>query len=331
MKKRSIFLFIVSIIVLTPLMVLSTDQNSDVKTKVRTRWMLEFTNDAPKIFTYNSPLNEKKNYWYLVYQITNPTDDSIRLGIDICIHAILDKNKPETDKYYQDAIHPIIEDGMIIAEEKLFGLNIGLQKERIKELKTELKYLNCKEILDKKEIKPKETIKGIAVFNDFNPKSIILEVMVSGLVDVVKWRYENPPDMASNIPGERLLYEYESKIWKVTYECPGSELWIQNKLLNEVKKEWLTRNYCPLGDKKGLEIMIESLKDPNPLLRWTGWYLLSNLTSLNFEYDPQKNLQDNEKAINLYREWLSRNKDSLIYNSVLNKFEIKPQEKPPEK
>lgn len=331
MNRGNIFLFIVIIVLLVPVILFSADSGSNIKTKVRPRWMLEFSNDLPKMFTYNSPRNEKENYWYLVYQITNSTDDNIRLGIDICVKAVIDKNKTERDIYYQDAIHPIIEDGIIIAEEKLFGLNLGLQKERIKELKKQLKYLNCKELLDKKEIKPNETIKGIAVFSEFDRRIIMLEVMAGGLVDMVKWRYEKPPDFASNIPAERIVYEYESKIRRIIYECPGSDLLVQDKPLNEVKKEWLVRNYGPIGDKNGIEIMIESLKDTNPLIRWTGWYLLDTLTNLSFNYKPEDKPEDSQKSIDLYREWWSRNKDNVIYNSVLNKFEIKPPEKPPEK
>jgi len=323
-KILSITLFIIMSCFL-----LASAQEGDVKSKSRPRWMLEFSANPPQIFTYSAPRNVKENYCYFIFSITNDTDDNIRLGIDVCVRAILDENKPERDIYYQDAIRPLIEDQMIVSEEKLAALNQGLQKERIKELKKQFKYLNSKDLMDKKEIKPKETIKCIATFPEFDKRSVKLEVMIGGLTDVVKWRYDTPSEMLVSESGDKVIYEYECKIYKIIYDSKGGEFWSHNKMLKEIKKEWLLRNYGPVGDKNGLKIMAESLKDPNPLLRWTGWYLLNQLTGMDFNYDMQKDPADesNVKAIDRYREWIERNSDNLIYNSLLNKFNLKPEEK----
>jgi hypothetical protein len=328
--KKTVLAILLTVAIFVPF--LFAQANSGSKANVHQRWMLEFANNLPNVFTYVTPSDKRENYWYMVYTITNPTDDKINLGVDICVRAIIDKEnidkeKPvkDTDKYYQDAIHPFIEDGIIIAEEKLAGLNQTLQADRIKELKRKLNYLNCKELRDKKEILPKETIKCLAVFNEFDPKSVRFEVMVGGLFDVIKWRFDSdpPPNPTGNSASEKIVYGYECKIRKVIYDCPGDEFWDQTRALEEVRKEWLIRDYGPFGDKKGLESMMESLSDPNPLLRWTGWYLLHNLTGLDFKYNPVKTIEDNKASLERWREWWHRNKENLFYNSAINRFEVR--------
>lgn len=329
-KKSKLFLIAFGLFLLSIPTFLITGQ--EIKsTTVRARWMLDIAVAPPKVFTYTSTNSEKQNYCYIIYQISNSTDDKIKLGIDICVRAILDEQKPEKDRYYQEAIQPLVEEQIIISEEGLEGLNPQLQKDRIKQLKKELKYLNRNDLRNKGEIKPedkttqkpKETIKGLVIFNEFDPQTIKLEVMVGGLVDVIKWRYEPVPDPNSSLLEDRLVYEYECKIFKSIYECPGDEAWEQTREIREVKKEWLVKNYGPLAEKQSLESMLESLSDPNPLLRWTGWYLLNRLTGLSFDYAPIKSVEDNEKSIKRWNEWWHRNKENIVYDSVLNKFEVR--------
>lgn len=286
--------------------------------EVKKRWELDFTNDPPKVFTYTTPGGKKINYWYMIYTITNDTRDNIRLGIDISIKA-------DTGEYYQDMFFPIVEDGMIALEEKLVGLGIGIQKERIKELKKELKYINCKELRDKNEIKAGETIKCIAAFKEVNRRANEIEVMIGGLVDVIKRRFD-PPPMREGTVEDRLLYEYECKIWKIIYHLPGDEFYDPNKPIREIKKDWVIRNYGPIGSKKTLEVLIESLSEENPLLRWIGWWLLKKLTGNEFKYNPAKSPDENKKSIDRWHEWWSRNKEYLEYNLNLNMFEVKKPE-----
>ncbi|MCK4908585.1 MAG: HEAT repeat domain-containing protein [Planctomycetes bacterium] len=291
--------------------------------QVRKRWELGFTNKTPQLFTYVDPNDNKTNYWYLIYTITNHTDDNIRLVLDICI-------KTDTNKYYQDTWQPIIEDGMISREEKLGGLPLGLQKVRIKELKAELKYLNTREIREKSEIKPKETITGIAVFKELDKQAKEYEVMVGGLVDMVKLSFTPPPDIQA-------VYGYEPKILKITYSHEGDEF---SKHLQPVtdpvdpekevkKREWIIRRYGPIGDKDTLQNLIESLKDDNPLIRWIAWWLLRRMTTKDvhekpaFTYQPSLTPNENQKAIKRWQEWWARNNEKLVYNQTDNRFEIK--------
>jgi hypothetical protein len=340
MKRLGLFLILLLNLSLFSSLLLTQEEKppeKKIRSKVTPRWELNFSSQPPKVFTYVTRSGKKENYLYVIYTLTNNTDDNIKLGIDVCIRTILEKEKepekekekPEKDKYYQDVIHPFIEDEIIVQEEKLSGLGIGIQKDRIKELKKELQYLNCKEQREKREIKPKETIKGIAIFNEIHPKTVKLEMMVGGLFDVIKWRYQPPPNPEGTTIEEKVVYEYECRIWKISYECPGEEFTNQTRPLKEIKKEWIIREYGPIGSLKNIESLIEGLQEHNPLLQSIGQYLLERLTGNNFGYDWRKlpEDQDNEKAILRWHEWWDRNKEHLVYNLRLNKFEIKEPEK----
>ncbi|MEK7449326.1 MAG: hypothetical protein AAB019_07560 [Planctomycetota bacterium] len=325
MKQISLFLLTITFTLLIFTTILPAEQTDPNPPWKRKRWELEFTNQTPELFTYVDSTGDKKNYWYLVYTILNRTEKPIRLAIDICI-------KTDTNKYYQDIWHPLIEDQMISNEEKLGGLPLGVQKIRIKELKEELKYLNCKEIRDKKEIKPGETIKGIAVFKELDPRANELEVMVGGLIDIIKVSFTEPPEI-------KPVYEYEPKILKLAFSQAGDEFFKHDKPVTDPvdprkfirKREWLTRPYGPICDKETLPNLIKSLEEENPLIRNISWFLLRRITPVdpfqdtNFAYDPSLAIQENQKVITRWREWWERNNDRLTYNLSSNKFEIRSE------
>lgn len=279
------------------------------------RWELEFTNKTPELFTCADPLGKKKNYWYMVYTLTNNTDKDIGLSIDICI-------KTDRGKYHQDTYHPLITDEIIMQEEKLTGLALGLRKERVEELKKASRYLDCKELRERGKIRPEETLGCVAVFKALDPRTRQIEVMVGGLFDVVKHKFESPPAEGGTLE-EKTIYEYECRIWKITYHCWGDEFQPHLKSLQKGKKEWVIRNYGPIGDKETLHHLIEALEDKNPLIHWAAWWLLRRMTDETFEYNPAKEPEENKKAITRWKEWWFRNSDKLIYDMTLNKFKIK--------
>jgi hypothetical protein len=281
--------------------------------EVKKRWELEFTHKAPKTFTYVDPLGKRINYSYFTYTITNFTEENIPVILDICIKA-------ERDNYYQDGIHPIIEDGIITAEEKLDGLPLGIRKDRIQELKQELKYLNCQELRNKGQIKPKETIIGLAIFDEINPRTKSFEIMVGGLINIVKYREKK--EMEGTLE-EKLRYEYECKILKISYLYAGDEFYAQfQKDTSILKKEWIIRNYGPIGSKDTIPLLIKSLEDENPIVRWVAWWLVHRMTDQNFDYNADLSPAENKEAIIRFQEWWAVNKENLVYNLLLNKFEV---------
>ncbi|MFC1524900.1 hypothetical protein ACFL5I_00765 [Planctomycetota bacterium] len=286
------------------------------KAAIRERWELEFTHKPPRVFTYVDPLNNRTNHAYIIFSVTNPTTKNISLSLDFCI-------KTDKGRFYQDSIRPLVEGEIIVKEEKLGGLTLGLRKERIKELKQESKYLNCRELRDKAQIKPQETITGIAIFEEIDSRAKELDVMIGGLVDIVKQRYERDLE---GILEDKLVYEYECKLLKTTYASHGDEFYSHGKEKIKIKKTWVIRNYGPIGTKDTVPILIQSLEDMNPLIREIAFLLLRRLTDQEFKYVPEKELGENKEAVLRWQEWWAVNKDRLVYDLSLNKFSIAEKE-----
>ncbi|MEW6027129.1 MAG: hypothetical protein AB1599_07540 [Planctomycetota bacterium] len=313
-------------------------------TKLKKRWEIDFEYQPLKTFTNIDPLGARKNYYYFTYSLANKSDETIPLNIDVTLK--IDLTHPELltsgykprVKYYQDSLLPLVEENIIFTEEKLLGLAVGVRKDRIKELKEKLFYLNCQEIRAKKDLFSNERITGIAIFEEVDPQARLYEVMVGGLVDVVKRRYPGEPqpdavkdshiekDLQDARSGKTPTYEYENRIRVVTYLCEGDEFNKQAKPLMEqvIASKWIIRNYGPIGEKNMLETLIAALTDENPAIRWSSFYLLRRLTGQSFNYDPEKEVtdEDNQKSVKLWQEWWYRSKEKLIYNKVLNQFQV---------
>ena len=312
--------------------------------KLKKRWEIDFEYQPLKIFTDVDPLGARKNYYYFTYTLNNKSDETMPLNLDICLK--IDLNHPDLVaagyqpriKYYQDSLQPITEENIIFTEEKLLGLSLGVRKDRVKELKENLFYLNCQEIRTKKDIFSNEKITGIAIFEGVDPRARLYEVMVGGLVDVVKRRYPDETrtdeakdshiekDLQAARDGKPATYEYENRIRRIAYLCEGDEFNKQSRpfIENVIAPKWIIRNYGPIGEKDILRILIDALPDENPAIRWSSFYLLRRLTGLSFNYDAEKEVtdEDNQKSVKLWQEWWYRSKEKLTYNKALNQFQI---------
>lgn len=317
--------------------------------KLKKRWTIDFRHESLKIFTDIDPIGSRKNYYYIIYTLENKSEETIPLNLDVCLKT--DLNHPDLTaggykprvKYYQDSLLPNTESNIIFTEEKLLGLPLGVRKDRVNELKKKMVYLNLRELRAKKEIMPSEKITAIAIFENVDPRARLYEVMVGGLVDMVKRRYpgESQLDEVKNSHIERDLqearagrtptYEYENRIRKISYICEGDEFNKQSKPLSEIviTPKWIIRNYGPIGEKNMLNTLIDALTDENPSIRSSSFYLLLRLTGLSFNYDPEKeaSYEDTLKSFKLWKEWWYRNMEKLAYNKALNQFEIKKSDK----
>jgi hypothetical protein len=323
---------------------------SDAYIEVKKRWEIDFEHKPLKFYTYVDPQGTRKNFYYFTYTLTNKSEQETPLFIDICLKidlhhpTLISKGYKPKVKYYQNTLHPFVEESIIYTEERLWGLSAALRKDRVKELKEKLSYLNHLELRTKQKILAKETILGLAIFDNVSPLAKVFEIMVGGLVDVVKRRLPEEPqsDELSKSHIERDLkearmnrnptYEYENRIRSIVYLAEGSEFNLQSQVLTEeiIAPKWLIRNYGPIDEKDSLKNLIDALEDENPLIRWGSYYLLRRLTALSFNYDAETepSTEANQKAIKLWQEWWYRNKEKLSYNKALNQFVIGDDSKP---
>ncbi|MFH0889154.1 MAG: hypothetical protein V1871_08110 [Planctomycetota bacterium] len=323
--------------------------------ELKKRWEIDFEYQPLKIFTYVDSSNKLINYYYFIYTLTNKSDKTIPLYIDVCLK--MDLHHPDLIaagyspkvKYYQDSLHPLVEDEIIFAEEKLLGLSLGVRKDKVNDFKSKFFYLNCQELRTKQTILSNEKIIGLAIFENVDRQAKTFEIMIGGLLDSVKRRYSDEiqseevknshieRDIKDALKDKRIpiskepTFEYENRIRKITYICEGGEFNKQSQALTEIitAPQWVVRNYGPIDEKNTLKKMIDSLEDENPEIRWSGWFLLRRLTGLSFNYDTETEAssEENQKSIKLWQEWWYINKEKLTYNKNLNQFEISEQTK----
>lgn len=290
---------------------------------LKKRWEIDISYQPLKIFTFTDVDGMRINYWYFVYTLNNTGKEPIKLNIDVCLKANI-RLKPPVEasgffpkvnaKYYQDSIYPIVEREIITADEKMTGFPVPIREDAITKLKKQLRYLNCKDLREKKEILAGETIQCIAIFEGVDARADQMEIMVGGLVDVVKQYYQDKTT---------LVQEYESKILRIVFNCEGDEFSKQFSNFEQVKKEWIIRNYGPIGGKESIDALIGALEDENPVVRWVAWWLLRRMTDNTFDYNPEADAEINKDSINLWKEWWYVNQEKLTYNQTLNKFEPK--------
>jgi hypothetical protein len=165
-----------------------------------------------------------------------------------------------------------------------------------------------------------------------------VELLVNGLVDVAR---------ITKVERDRTHFVYENKVLHLCFDVPGDEF---SKTADFVScgfpksKKWEVQQVGPVGDKELLPKLIDAMEAEDPKLdeatkkvlptvtygpdvRRGAHEALKKLTGEDYPFDAAKppSDKDNLNSIRLYREWWVRNSEKLVYNDILNRFEIKPQ------
>lgn len=313
-----------------------------------------FKQEKPALFQYKERLGRVQLCWFVAFTLHNPSDQYVPIQVDLMLHTDQGKDYHQdvvrTDpaiiargKYYSSVVQPPdLELQIIRMIEKLGNRNEEMQRERVAELKAENRYLNPAELRRKAVLKPDETVTGLAVFRAVDKNSDIIELLVGGLVDVVKLA------PVERVDRNRRNYVYENRVLHVRYLMPGDEYGdISDSVSPQVapRRWWETHQIGLSGDKETLAKLIAALdsEDPavppdvraqlpvvtyGPMVRRGAHEALKKLTGEDFGYDPDTSAAENLGAIRLWREWWTRNSEKLVYNDVLNVFEIKKQDIP---
>jgi hypothetical protein len=202
-------------------------------------------------------------------------------------------------------------------------------------------YLNPREIRAHRFIQPGQKIHGIAIFKNVDPRAHVYEVHVSGLVDIVKITAVNEDEWKM---------EYEPQTLKIRYERQGDPFEIERDVLyRQAKKEYVVKKIGPIASKDTIDKLVMSLADTlkkelawkedannaakipalraadgiDPLDTRVMAMVFKLATEKDFNYDPTKDVVENERAVWRIHEWWITNRSKLVFNEVTNRFEIK--------
>jgi hypothetical protein len=261
-------------------------------------------------------------------------------------------------RFYANVIDPEVEFKVIEYHAKIGNRSPGIIRESIEALKkgfledppAEFKgrwkkgdrmYLNPREIRAQRFIQPGQKIGGIAIFKNVDPRAHVYELHVGGLVDIVKLTAVNDDEWKM---------EYEPQTLKLRWHRQGDPFGIEKDVLFTLdKKEYVSKKIGPIASKDTIDRLVMALadtlkkerdwKDQNvaegdfqkkrqedgidPLDTRIMAMVFKVATDKDFGYDPHKDVLENERAVWRIHEWWITNRSKLVFNEVLNRFEIK--------
>ena len=421
--------------------------SSYAEAQVRNRWRLDWKNETPQLFVFRTPDDKVEPYWFVEFELSNPSEESIPLILDLALYVetgremmhdvkkldsatikdehaldrydiLVLKNGAKVyglvtfrdDKYYVSAaketreipasevvrwvkrsgevrellkygrfhpsiLHPEVEMKIIEHVAGLGNRSAGIVLESIESFKRgfdrdpavedpnekvyllkdrwllgrwkkgDRLFLNPREIREQRFIHPGQRLGGIAIFKNVHARAQMIELQVSGLVDIVKidaYAKEEDPDLA--LP----QIDYENRVLKLRYEFRGDE---HDRLADvpEFKgREWVVKRLGPVADKETLQALVDTMVDA--LKRERDWLeqgktaeelgeLRANegigptdlriiaqtmrlATGKDFGYDESREIVENEAAIWRIHEWWVTNKSKLVYNEMTNRYDV---------
>jgi hypothetical protein len=209
-------------------------------------------------------------------------------------------------------------------------------------------YLNPRELRAHRHIKPGQKIMGMAIFRDVDQRARRIETHVSGLYDI--FRIEAYTE-------EETKLVYENRVLKKVYEFPGDEYDREKDVLTERKSEWVIKPIGPVAAKQTLTALVDSLvtmlrkeeeweknnvppeqrnaarakENLNSLDMNIAGRIFQQATGVNFGYDTDKTLLENQAAVWRAHEWWLKHKSKLIFNEATGRFDVKDELLPGEK
>jgi hypothetical protein len=310
-----------------------------------------YLHNKPEMFQYRDRLGKTTLVWFVPFTLKNPSKDQyVPLTVDLTLrtesgrdfnHDIL-RTDPATaarGRFYASVVQePDLELRIISRLEKLGNRNEEMQRERVQELKRENKYLNPAELRRKQVLKPGEEVTGLAIYQNVDRTSDTLELAIDGLVDVAR---------IVKIDRERTHYTYENKVLHYYFDVPGDEFGKSSDFVScgfPKSRKWDVMQVLPSCSKEDLPVLIEALAADDPVMdealkkrlpsvvygpnvRRGAYDSLRKLTGLDYPFDADKppTEPENLNTIRLFREWWTRNSEKLVYNDIMNRFEVKPQ------
>ncbi len=261
-------------------------------------------------------------------------------------------------RFYANTVNPDAEYKIIEYHAKLGNRSDGIVRESIEAFKKgfteeppeqfrgkwkkgDRLYLNPREIREHRFLLPGQSVMGIAIYHDVDPRARVFEAHVSGLVDIIK---------ITAVTEDEWKMEYEPQTLKIRWERVGDEFEIERDVLyRQVKKEYVVKKIGPVAAKDTIDKLVlalaetlrkekawkeqgltpdqvaeRRLKDAiDPLDTRVMAMVFRQATDKNLGYDEAKDVVENEKAVWRIHEWWITNRTKLLFNEATSRFEVK--------
>ena len=250
------------------------------------RWKLDYSHEKPTLFTYRHASGEYENYWYVYYTVTNNTEQTIPIHLDLTMYvetgrelqSDLRKVDPESAKaaggdpskfeelkfgtFISNIVAPeAVEFKIIEYHARLGGRNPGIIRESIMELKKGDEqgmryYLNPREMREQRFISKGQRLTGLAVFRKVDARAQVIEIQVSGLWDVLRLEavYSEKDEL------DDFKLHYENRVYKYTYSFPGDAFHRERDVLTLMKQPtWTIKSIGPVASKSTIEELVSTL------------------------------------------------------------------------
>lgn len=133
-------------------------------------------------------------------------------------------------------------------------------------------FLNPREIREQKFIRPGQRIGGVAIFKGVNPNAQVLELQISGLVDIIKLEPYVKKDLEENPELALPQIAYENLVLKIRYEFKGDEHERAQDIVVFKSRGWVIKRLGPIADKETIQNlvdrMVESLRHEQNWIEW---------------------------------------------------------------
>lgn len=261
-------------------------------------------------------------------------------------------------RFYASVIDPEAEYKIIEYHARLGARSPGIVRETIDNLKDGFQgepppefsgrwkkgdrlYLNPREIRRQRFISPGQTIMGIAIFKDVDPRARLYDVHVTGLVDIVK---------ISVVTETEWKWEYEPQVLKISYQRFGDAFNTERDVIYQLTgKRYVVKKVGPIAAKDTVDRLVTSLLETyKKEKKWRDdnvapdevskqreadgidmldtnimAMVFKRATGMDMGWDRTKDVVENETAVFRIHEWWITNRTKLVFDEIENRFIVK--------
>jgi hypothetical protein len=144
--------------------------------QVRNRWRLDWRNDKPEMFVYRTPDDKIETYWFVTFDIYNPSEETIPLILDVVLYVETGKEMMhDVRKVESDTIKDVLASDkydilVLKTGEKVFGLVTFRDDKYFVQTAKEIREIDSKDV--EKWVKRSAEVKELLKYGRFHPATL---------------------------------------------------------------------------------------------------------------------------------------------------------------